>query len=135
MRQVMIKTQELAEAILDSEIYQKMKKQEKAVTEDPDAAKALGDMIEKRNRVENILSSNNMDPTELAEASKEMEEAEENMNSNPKIKVLKEYRKDFQTMMDNINRILRLVITGETEDENDQGNGCSGHCSGCSGCR
>lgn len=135
MRQVMMKTQELAEAILDSEIYQKMKKQEKAVTEDPDAAKALGDMIEKRNRVENILSSNNMDPTELAEASKEMEEAEENMNSNPKIKVLKEYRKDFQTMMDNINRILRLVITGETEDENDQGNGCSGHCSGCSGCR
>ncbi len=135
MRQVMMKTQELAEAILDSEIYQKMKKQEKAVTEDPDAAKALGDMIEKRNRVENILSSNNMDPAELAEASKEMEEAEENMNSNPKIKVLKEYRKDFQTMMDNINRILRLVITGETEDENDQGNGCSGHCSGCSGCR
>ena len=131
MRQVMMKTQELAEAILDSEIYQKMKKQEKAVTEDPDAAKALGDMIEKRNRVENILSSNNMDPTELAEASKEMEEAEENMNSNPKIKVLKEYRKDFQTMMDNINRILRLVITGE----NDHGNGCSGHCSGCSGCR
>ena len=116
MRQVMMKTQELAEAILDSEIYQKMKKQEKAVTEDPDAAKALGDMIEKRNRVENILSSNNMDPTELAEASKEMEEAEENMNSNPKIKVLKEYRKDFQTMMDNINRILWLVITGETED-------------------
>ena len=93
MRQVMMKTQELAEAILDSEIYQKMKKQEKAVTEDPDAAKALGDMIEKRNRVENILSSNNMDPTELAEASKEMEEAEENMNSNPKIKVLKEYRR------------------------------------------
>ena len=35
---------------------------------------------------------------------------------------------------DNVNRILRLVITGETEDEKG-GSGCSGNCSGCSGCR
>ena len=44
----MMKAQELAESILDSEIYQKMKQQENAVRHDPDAAKALGDMIEKR---------------------------------------------------------------------------------------
>lgn len=135
MRQVMMKTQELAEAILDSEIYQNMKKMEKAVTGDPDAAKVLGDMMEKRSRVESVLSSNNMDPAQLAEASREMEEAEERMNANPKIQALKQHRKDFQTMMDNVNRILRLVITGETEDDNEQGSGCSGHCSGCTGCR
>ena len=119
MREVMMKAQELAEAILDSEIYQKMKQQENAVRRDPDAAEAMGDMIEKRQRVETVLSSANMDPNELAE---EM------------IKTLKGYRKDFQTMMDNVNKILRLVITGETEDENG-GAGCSGNCSGCSGCR
>ena len=130
----MMKAQELAEAILDSEIYRKMKDQENAVRRDPEAAKALGDMIEKRQRVENILSAADMDPNELAAASREMEEAEERMNANGMIGTLKEYRKDFQTMMDNVNRILRLVITGETEDENG-GSGCSGNCSGCSGCR
>ena len=135
MRTVMMKAQELAESILDSEIYQKMKQQENAVRRDPEAAKALGDMIEKRNRVENILSAADMDPNELAEASKAMEEAEKRMNSNPKIIRLKEYRKDFQTMMDNVNRILRLVITGEVEDETADNPGCSGNCSGCSGCR
>ena len=134
MREVMMKAQELAEAILDSEIYRKMKEQENAVRRDPEAAKALGDMIEKRQRVENILSAADMDPNELAAASREMEEAEERMNANGMIGTLKEYRKDFQTMMDNVNRILRLVITGETEDENG-GSGCSGNCSGCSGCR
>ncbi len=134
MREVMTKAQELAEAILDSEIYRKMKDQENAVRRDPEAAKALGDMIEKRQRVENILSAADMDPNELAAASREMEEAEERMNANGMIGTLKEYRKDFQTMMDNVNRILRLVITGETEDENG-GSGCSGNCSGCSGCR
>ena len=135
MRNVMMKAQELAEAILDSETYRKMKQQENEVRQDPDAAKALGDMIEKRNRVETILSSNDMKPDELAEASREMEEAETRMNENEMIKTLKDYRKDFQTMMDNVNRILRLVITGETEDENGGSTGCSGNCSGCSGCR
>ena len=135
MRDVMMKAQELAEAILDSEIYQKMKEQENAVKRDPDAAQALGNMIEKRNQVETILSSADMDANELAEASREMEEAENRMNNNEMIKTLKEYRKDFQTMMDNVNRILRLVITGETEDENSGSGGCSGNCTGCSGCR
>ena len=126
---------ELAEAILDSEVYQKMKQQENAVRRDPEAAEAMGDMIDKRQRVETVLSSANMDPNELAEASREMEEAESRMNSNEMISMLKDYRKDFQTMMDNVNRILRLVITGETEDENGGSTGCSGNCSGCSGCR
>ena len=135
MRNVMMKAQELAEAILDSEVYTRMKQQENDVKRDPGAGAALSDMIEKRSRVESILSSANMDPNELAEASREMEEAEQRMNDNEMIKTLKEYRKDFQTMMDNVNRILRLVITGETEDENGGSSGCSGNCSGCSGCR
>ena len=134
MREVMNKAQELAEAILDSEIYQKMKDQENAVRKDPEAAKAMGDMIEKRQRVENVLSSANMDPNELAQASKEMEEAEQRMNDNAMIRELKDRRKDFQTMMDNVNKILRLVITGQVEDESGAA-GCSGNCSGCSGCR
>ena len=135
MRNVMMKAQELAEAILDSEIYRKMKQQEADVKHDPEAAAALSDMIEKRGKVEDILSSANMDANELAEASREMEEAEKRMNENGMIKTLKEYRKDFQTMMDNVNRILRLVITGQTEDEDGRSSGCSGNCSGCSGCR
>ena len=96
MREVMMKAQELAEAILDSEIYQRMKQQETAARRDPEAAKALSDMIEKRNRVETILSDAGMDPNELAEASREMEEAEQRMNENAMISKLKEYRKDFQ---------------------------------------
>lgn len=47
MREVMMKAQELAEAILNSDIYQKMKTQEASVRHDPAAAAALGDMIEK----------------------------------------------------------------------------------------
>ena len=134
MRDVMNKAQELAEAILDSEIYKEMKRTEAEMRRDPEAAAALGEMIEKRNRVENILASADMDPNELAEASREMEEAEKRMNENPKIIELKEKRRDFQTMMDNVNRILRLVITGEVEDECRGTVACGGDCSACGGC-
>ena len=134
MRNVMNRAQELAEAILNSECYNEMKKTEAEMRRDPDAAAALGEMIEKRSRVENILADSNMDPNELAEASREMEEAEKRMNENPKIIELKEKRKDFQTMMDNVNKILRLVITGEVEDENRGTLACGGDCSACGGC-
>lgn len=134
MRAVMTKAQELAEEILNSGIYQKMKKLEGVVRHDPEAAEALGDMIEKRSRVETILSSADMDPNELAKANAEMEEAEKRMNSNEKIIELKEARKDFQTMMDNVNQILRLVITGQVDEGRSGAAACSGNCSSCSGC-
>lgn len=134
MRAVMTKAQELAEEILNSGIYQKMKELEGEVRHDPEAAKALGDMIEKRSRVEAILSSTEMDPNELAQASAEMEEAEKRMNENKKIIELKDARKDFQTMMDNVNQILRLVITGQVEEERSGAASCDGNCSCCSGC-
>ena len=135
MRAVMTKAQELAEEILNSEIYRKMKQLEGNVRHDPEAAKALGDMIEKRSRVETILSSANMDPNELAQASAEMEEAEKRMNSNEKIRELKEARKDFQTMMDNVNQILRLVITGQVDEGRNGEATCSGNCGSCNGCK
>ena len=89
MKEVMQKAQELAEAILNSEIYQDMKKQENAVQQDAEAAGLLGDLIEKRQRVENVLSGTKMNPDELAEASREMEEAEKRMNENIMIMSLK----------------------------------------------
>ena len=103
------------------------------VRRDPEAGKLLSDMIEKRQKVENTLSDAGMKPEDLAEASLEMEEAEKRMNENEKIQALKTARKDFQTMMDNVNKILRLVITGQVEDENT--GGCTGSCDTCNGCR
>ena len=137
MNNVMHKAQELAEAIVESSIYQRMHAAELQVNKDEEAVKAVSDFVEKRQKVENILASNNMDHNELAEAGKAMEEAEKHLNEVPLIKEMQESRKEFTQMMENVNRILRLVITGETEEECDCGGdcgGCSGSCSPCGGC-
>ena len=128
----MQKAQELAESILNSEICRKMKMLENQVQTDEHAASAMGKMIEKRHRVEEILSSADMNPDELAEASREMEAAEKEMNEDPLVCELREARSDFNVMMDNVNKILRLVITGKVEEEHD--GGCTGDCSKCGGC-
>ena len=72
-----------------------------------------------------------LDPHSLYLPPVEMEEAEQRMNENEKIRELKAARKDFQTMMDNVNRILRVTITGEIREDDI---GCSGNCGGCTGC-
>ena len=137
MKEVMNKAQELAEAIADSEVYLRMKQLEGELRHDPEASALVADLYEKRRRVEDLLSSNQMDPEELKQASLEMNAAEEAMNAHPAVQTLKEARKDFQTMMDNVNQLLRLVITGEVREEDTAGRrsrGCSGSCEGCSGC-
>lgn len=137
MQNVMQKAQELAEAILESSIYQRMHEAELQVNKNEEAVKAVSDFIEKRQAVENLLADSNMDHTALAEAGKAMEEAEKKLNEVSLIKEMQDTRKEFSDMMNNVNRILRLVITGETEDECGCGGdcgGCSGSCSSCGGC-
>ncbi len=134
MRQVMQKAQELAETIIKSEIYLSMKEKENEMLRNAEACALLNNMNNKRQRVENILSSSDMNQTELVQASQDMEAAEKAMLDNPLIQEVKKARADFQTMMDNINQILRLVITGETEETKSARGSCSGNCGSCRGC-
>ena len=127
MREVMQKAQELAEAIVESSVYQRMHTAELQVNKDEEAVKAVAAFVEKRQAVENVLAQSDMDHELLAQMGEEMEEAEKRLNEVPLVKEMQEARRDFTQMMENVNRILRLVVTGETDD------GCSGDCSGCSG--
>ena len=127
MREVMQKAQELAEAIVESSIYQRMHAAELQVNKDEEAVRAVAEFVEKRQAVETVLAQSDMDHELLAQAGEEMEEAEKHLNEVPLVKEMQEARRDFTQMMENVNRILRLVVTGETDD------GCSGDCSGCSG--
>jgi Uncharacterized conserved protein len=130
MKNVLAQAEQLARAILDSDIYINMRKMEHGLTTDAQAGRVLADVSEKRSAVESLLASNDMDHAALAAAAKELEDAEAVMNENETIAALKESRSQFSAMMANVNQILRFVITGETGEEG----GCSGSCDSCSGC-
>ncbi len=131
MREVMMKAQELAQAILESETYKTMHDLEGQVTQDEAATAAIAAYMEKRSDVELLLRSPEFDAEKVAAAGQELQDAEEAMNSCGMVKDMREAQEKFQEMMDNVNRILRLVITGEVEDSV---SGCTGNCANCGGC-
>lgn len=131
MRDVMMKAQALAETILQSEVYKTMHELEDKVTKDEAATALISAYMEKRSNVELLLRSPEFDAEKVAAAGQELQDAEKAMDNCAMVKDMREAQQSFQEMMDNVNRILRLVITGEVEDAV---GGCSGNCASCSGC-
>lgn len=131
MREVMMKAQALAEAICQSEIYKTMHDLEEKVTQDEAATAAIASYMEKRGNVELLLRSPEFDAEKVAAAGEELQAAEAAMNECMIVKDMRQAQEAFQEMMDNVNRILRLVITGEAEDA---ASGCTGNCASCGGC-
>ena len=131
MREVMMKAQALAESIAQSDIYKKMHDLEAQVTKDETATALIAAYMEKRQNVELLLRSPEFDAEKVSAAGQELQDAEQAMDNCTTVKEMREAQQSFQEMMDNVNRILRLVITGEVEDA---AGGCTGNCASCGGC-
>ena len=131
MRKVMMKAQALAESIAQSDIYKKMHDLEEQVTKDETATALIAAYMEKRQNVELLLRSPEFDAEKVSAAGQELQDAEQAMDNCTTVKEMREAQQSFQEMMDNVNRILRLVITGEVEDAP---GGCTGNCASCGGC-
>lgn len=131
MREVMMKAQALADSIAQSDIYKKMHDLEEQVTKDETATALIAAYMEKRQNVELLLRSPEFDAEKVSAAGQELQDAEQAMDNCATVKEMREAQQSFQEMMDNVNRILRLVITGEVEDA---AGGCTGNCASCGGC-
>ena len=131
MSEVMMKAQALAESIAQSDIYKKMHDLEEQVTKDETATALIAAYMEKRQNVELLLRSPEFDAEKVSAAGQELQDAEQAMDNCTTVKEMREAQQSFQEMMDNVNRILRLVITGEVEDA---AGGCTGNCASCGGC-
>lgn len=128
MRNVMMKAQELGLAIVDSEIYKRSKELEDRMMSDPEASRLLSDYMEKQRRVNEVLSESDMDPAVLAQAGDEMQAAREALSANALIREAQEANKACNDMMENVNRIIQLLVNGSTDG------GCTGSCETCGGC-
>lgn len=130
MREVMQKTQELALTILESDVYRRWKSLEEKTARDPAAAEAAAAVFEKKNRLEQVLAWA-PDPEGIRAAAEALEEAQKALEAVPDVAELRQAREAFDRMMDNVSRILRLAVTGETKPED---GACSGDCASCGGC-
>jgi len=140
MNPVFAKTRELAEAIMQSEEFITMKNAEERAMKNAEAAAAMAEYLEKRHEIETLLESKHPAPEKLRELSEEIDLAQQKMKMVPDVVAMSEARENFSELINQVNKVLRFMITGDTgETEENSGSeegGCTGSCSTCSGnCR
>lgn len=136
MNAVFEKTRELAAAIMQSEEFITMKAAEERAMKNADAAAAMAEYLEKRHEIEALLESKHPAPERLRELSEEIDLAQQKMKMVPDVVAMSEARENFTELINQVNKVLRFMITGETgeTDEEPEEGGCTGSCATCSGC-
>ncbi len=131
MNQVFLKTRELGDAIMQSEEYRAMKDAEERAMKNLDAAGAMGDYMEARQKIESVLEKDNPDPEQLKKLSAEMDACQQRLSLIEDVQALTEARENFSGLIEQVNQVLKFIITGQMEEPKSS---CSGHCGGCGGC-
>ena len=130
MQEVMGKTRELGLAILNSSIYQEMKAAEDKAMGNAQAAAVMGEYLEHRTALEELMQQNKPDADKMSEESRAMEDMQDQLNQIPDIVEMGEKRAAFTEMINQVNALLKTIITGEAPEEG----GCTGSCATCGGC-
>lgn len=132
MNEVFEKTRELGEAIQRSDEYLALKAAEAKAMKNVEAADAMAKYMELRRQMELMVTQGDKDWAKIKQISDEMESWQERMNMVDDIIHLNQAQKAFSTLIDEVNSVLRFIVTGEMPSEDKDG--CSGSCASCHGC-
>ena len=129
MDMIFQKTRELGEALLESEVYKRMKAAEDKAMHNQEAAQLMSDMLERRSNIQEMMHSPDPDPAVLKRLSDEMDEIQEKLQMMDDIVELTQSRGEFNGLINQVNQVLQFIVTGRMDDGE-----CGGDCSSCSGC-
>ncbi len=125
------KTRELGQALLESDVYKKMKEAEEKAMLNVEAAEMMALYLEKRSQIQEMMEVENPDPGAMKRLSDEMDEVQQKLQMVDDIVALTSARAEFNGLIGQINQVLQFIVTGRMTDEE---GGCSGSCNSCSGC-
>ena len=129
MDMIFQKTRELGEALLESEVYKRMKAAEEKAMHNQEAAQLMSDMLERRSNIQEMMHTPDPDPAVLKRLSDEMDEIQEKLQMMDDIVELTQSRSEFNGLINQVNQVLQFIVTGRMDDGE-----CGGDCSSCSGC-
>ena len=130
MDAVFQKTRELGQALMESEAYLKMKEAEDRAMRNEEAARTMGEFLERRQQLHELMQSENPDPGAMKRLSEEMDALQERLRMMDDIAALNEARNEFNGLIGQINQVLQFIVTGKM----DEPSGCTGSCDTCPGC-
>ena len=131
MNEVFLKTRELGEAILKSEEFKNVKDAEERAMKNTEAAETMGKYLEAKGEMDKMMAMGEKDWARVKQLSDEMSVLQERMNMIDDIKALNDAREGFANLINQVNSVLRFIVTGEMDEGE---GGCSGSCETCGGC-
>ena len=131
MDMIFEKTRELGQALLESDVYKKMKEAEEKAMQNMEAAEMMALYLEKRSQIQEMMEVENPDPGAMKRLSDEMDELQQKLQMVDDIVALTSARAEFNGLIGQINQVLQFIVTGRMTDEE---GGCTGSCNSCSGC-
>lgn len=133
MNEVFMKTRELGEAILKSEEFACVKEAEERAMKNTEAAETMGKYLELKGEMDKMMAMGEKDWVKVKQLSDDMSSLQERMTLIDDIKALNMARDNFANLINQVNSVLRFIVTGEMDDE--ENGGCSGSCESCGGCK
>ena len=130
MDMIFQKTRELGEALLESEIYTKMKAAEEKAMKNEEAARLMSEMLERRSSIQEMMQQTNPDPAALKRLSDEMDDIQEQLQMMDDIVELTQARSEFNSLIGQVNQVLQFIVTGKIDEPE---GGCTGSCATCGG--
>lgn len=130
MNAVFEKTRELGQALLESEIYQKMKACEDKAMKNEAASGIMSEYLETRSKLQEMLSQPDPDSTLMKQLSDRMDECQAQLQNIPDITELTSAREAFNELIGQVNQVLQFIVTGQIDEPE---GGCTGSCSTCGG--
>lgn len=121
----------LGMAIVESDVYQNMQVAEASAMGNAEVSAAMARFLELKQLIGEEMSKENADPILLSDYGREMDELQQKLNDMDVVEAMTSARQRFSEMMNQVNKVLEFIITGETST---QGGGCSGNCGSCGGC-
>lgn len=130
MDQVFLKTRELGQALVESEIYKTMKDAEDKAMKNTMAAETMSRYMELRSTLQEMLSQPEPDSVKMKELSDEMDNVHEQLQNIDDIMALTKAREDFNNLIGQVNQVLQFIVTGKLDEPE---GGCTGSCASCGG--
>lgn len=130
MDQVFLKTRELGQALVESEIYKTMKDAEDRAMQNKEAADTMGRYLEIRSSLQDMLSKPDPDSVAMKALSDEMDSLHAQLQSIDDIVQLTQAREAFNSLIAQVNQVLQFIVTGKIDEPE---GGCTGSCASCGG--
>lgn len=120
----------LGEALLKTEEYTRVQAAQAALEADEATMEQVKNYNELTQTIQSGMQNQLLDQAALSGMIARAQAMEEGLQKNSFILELTEAQQGFSGLMQQVNQVIRFIITGEV----DEGSSCSGDCSGCSGC-